>query len=73
MHILIENISELVENAKNITIAIKYDVTCLRSISIFIVDWLILKVNLADGTVSRQILWPSCHLFQISTYKHDWK
>ena len=38
----------------------KYYVACQLSISIFRVDWPILKVNLAVGTVPRQICRPSC-------------
>ena len=38
MHILTANISKMITDRANISLAIKYDVTCRLSISIFGVD-----------------------------------
>ena len=45
---------------------------CMSAFDLYIYcwSWPILIVNLAVGTVSRQIFWPSCYLFLLSQRAH---
>ena len=79
VHISTANIYKMVTDMVNNTIAIKYDRTCSFDWEILSWPWPILKVNLAFGTVSGQIYWPSClnrqkwwvlNNFQILFMKH---